>query len=33
MTTAQTRILPSPPVGLVGAFALILSVVILILPH
>jgi hypothetical protein len=33
MTTAQTRVLSKPPIGLVGTFALILLVVIVILPH
>jgi hypothetical protein len=33
MTTAQTRVLSKPDPGLVGLFALILLVVILILPH
>jgi predicted nucleic acid-binding Zn ribbon protein len=32
MTTAQTRV-PASPIGLVGAFALMLIVVISILPH
>jgi hypothetical protein len=33
MTTAQTRVLPNPTIGLVGAFALIFVVIISILPH
>jgi hypothetical protein len=33
MTTAQTRVLSKPDLGLVGAFALIILVAIVILPH
>jgi hypothetical protein len=33
MTTALTRIPVQPPMRLAGAFALIISVVVLILPH
>lgn len=33
MTPAQTRVLPNPAIGFVGAFALILVVIISILPH
>jgi uncharacterized protein YjeT (DUF2065 family) len=33
MTTALTRIPAEPPLRLAGAFALIISVVVLILPH